>query len=158
MTETIKREFSITKPNFITKFYFDLIYKNIITIGKFDENKKILDFGCGFGYLKIWNKKIGNISEIINYDVVKELSDVEDIFDVDFEKIVFCQSLYLLEENHIIDLLKKLKEKNSNLDIIVVISKQSLLNKLLSILLFHWKFYKSVKTSPLIEEKLLKKH
>ena len=155
MDQLIKTEFSITKPNFITKFYFEMIYKTIIKVGGFNEDKVILDFGCGYGYLKRLNKKIGNKSQIINYDIVDELSDIKDIFSVNFDKIVFCQSLYLIEEDEIIRILKKLREKNSKLEIIVVISKQSYLNKLLSILLFHWKFYKSVKTKPDNEEKIL---
>ena len=154
----MKTEFSITKPNFITKYYFDLIYKNIIKIGKFDENKAILDYGCGYGYLKKWNLKIGNNSKIINYDIIEELSEIKNIFDVEFEKIVFCQSLYLIHKIEIIELLRKLKNKQPNLTIIAVISKQSLLNKFLSIILFHWKFYDSVKTKPQIEEKILREN
>ena len=155
MDQIIKTKFSITKPNFITKFYFEMIYKTIIKVGNFNEDKVILDFGCGYGYLKKLNIKLGNKSQIINYDIVQELSEIKDIFSVDFDKIVFCQSLYLIEEAKIIKILERLRKKNSKLEIIVVISKQSFLNKLLSILLFHWKFYKSVKTKPSDEEKIL---
>ena len=154
----MKTEFSITKTNFITKYYFNLIYKKIIKIGKFEEIKTILDYGCGYGYLKKWNLKIGNNSKIINYDIVEKLSEIKNIFDVEFDKIVFCQSLYLMDKIEIIELLRKLKNKKPNLTIIAVISKQSALNKFLSIILFQWKFYNSVKTKPQMEEKILREY
>ena len=151
-------EYSVTKPNFITKYYFNIIYNKIIKLGKFNENGNILDFGCGYGFLKKKNKTLCNPSKIINYDIIQELTEINNIFEVKFEKIVFCQSLYLLNKNDIEDLLKKLKSKEPNLLVIVVISKQSIINKILSFLLLHWKHYNGVKTSPQIEEMILKNH
>ena len=153
-----KIEYSITKPNFITRFYFNIIYKKIIKLGKFNEKGNILDFGCGYGYLKKKNISANNPSKIINYDIVEELTEVKNIFNLEFDKIVFCQSLYLIDKKKIEELLNNLNEKNPNLLIIVVISKQLIINKILSFLLFHWKHYKGVKTSPNDEEDILKKY
>ena len=58
--------------NIIEKIYMNRIHDKIIKSCK--ENDIILDFGCGRGYLKKRNPNF----KIINYDIVKELSEVED--------------------------------------------------------------------------------
>ena len=72
----------ITQPNFISKFYFDKMYEKIIEIGKFNEKKTILDFGSGLGVLKQKNLQKQNPSKIINFDIIKELSDVDEILNI----------------------------------------------------------------------------
>ena len=67
------------------------MYEKIIEIGKFNEEKTILDFGSGLGLLKQKNLQRQNSSIIINYDVIKELSDVEDWKSINFDTIVFCE-------------------------------------------------------------------
>ena len=71
---------------------------------------------------------------------------------------LFFANHYILLIKKIEELLNNLNEKNPNLLIIVVISKQLIINKILSFLLFHWKHYKGVKTSPNDEEDILKKY
>jgi 2-polyprenyl-3-methyl-5-hydroxy-6-metoxy-1,4-benzoquinol methylase len=103
---------NVTKSNFISKIYFNKIYQLIISIGKFKKKKVILDFGCGFGELKKINFKKKNKSKIINYDIIKKLSDVTKYNNLNFYTIFFCQVLYWFKKKKIILLLKKLKRQN----------------------------------------------
>ena len=88
---------NVTKSNFISKIYFNKIYQLIISIGKFEKKKVILDFGCGLGELKKINLKKKNKSKIINYDIIQKLSDVTKYNNINFDTIVFCQVLYLFK-------------------------------------------------------------
>tara|TARA_B100000401_G_scaffold428679_1_gene361532 strand:- start:1030 stop:1575 length:546 start_codon:yes stop_codon:yes gene_type:complete len=153
-----KIPYSITNSKFITKIYFDWIYKKIIEVGNLDRDIIAIDYGCGFGHLKKLNIRLKNKSNIINYDIVKELSEISNIFDVKFDLIIFCQSCYLMEEEEIHTLLDKIKKFNYETELIFVISKQNIINKLLSIMTFNFKFYKNVKTKPKTEMSIIDYH
>ena len=47
-----KRPSNITKHGIISGLYFNSILNNIIDLFYTKKNLKVLDFGCGFGYLK----------------------------------------------------------------------------------------------------------
>ena len=47
-----KFQYNITKHGLITGFYFNYIIKNIYSLIDINKTVKVLDFGCGFGYLK----------------------------------------------------------------------------------------------------------
>lgn len=146
---------NVTKSNFISKIYFNKIYQKIILIGNFKKKKIIVDFGCGLGELKKLNIKKKNKSKIINYDIISELSEVKTYENLKFDTIVFCQTLYLLKPKKIKILLAKLKSQNKNLEIIVVYSTQSILNRLFAILLGHTNAHNNTITSPKKERELL---
>lgn len=150
--------YSITNSKFVTKIYFDWIYKKILKIGNLEKEITAVDYGCGFGHLKKLNKRLNNKSKIINYDIVEELSETADIFNKNFDLIIFCQSCYLMEETEIANLLDKIKRFNTDVKLIFVISKQNLINKFLSILTLNLKFYKKVKTLPIREMEIINKH
>ena len=61
-----KIPYSITNSKFITKIYFDWIYKKIIEVGNLDRDIIAIDYGCGFGHLKKLNMHLNNKSKIIN--------------------------------------------------------------------------------------------
>ena len=153
-----KIPYSITNSKFLTKIYFDWIYKNIIKVGNLDRDIIAIDYGCGFGHLKKLNMKLNNKSNIINFDIVKELSEISNIFEVNFDLIIFCQSCYLMEEEEINSLLNKIKKFNNATELIFVISKQNIFNKILSIMTFNFKFYKNVKTQPKTEINIINSH
>jgi len=153
-----KIPYSITNSKFITKIYFDWIYKKIIEVGNLERDIIAIDYGCGFGHLKKLNMRLNNKSKIINYDIVNELSEISNIFDVKFDLIIFCQSCYLMKEDEIHTLLNKIKIFNSETELIFVISKQNIINKILSILTFNFKFYKNVITKPNTEMKIIENH
>lgn len=146
---------NVTKSNFISRIYFNKIYQQIILIGNFKKKKIIVDFGCGLGELKKLNKEKKNKSEIINYDIISRLSEVKTYENLKFDTIVFCQTLYLLQPKKIKILLGKLKSQNKNLEIIVVYSTQSILNRLFAILLGHRNAHNNTITSPKKERELL---
>ena len=74
----------ITSYKGISKFYFEKILEEIIKIGDLkNNNKKILDYGCGERELqKKLNKKI------FNYDIRPEYSELENINNIDFDTII----------------------------------------------------------------------
>jgi purine-nucleoside phosphorylase len=146
---------NVTKSNFISKIYFNKIYQLIISIGKFEKKKIILDFGCGLGGLKKINFEKKNKSKIINYDIIKKLSDVNKYNNLNFDTIVFCQVLYLFKKKKIIMLLKKLKRQNKDLEIIVVYSTQSIVNKVFAFFLGHVDAHNNTVTTPEEERELL---
>ena len=153
-----KIPYSITDSKFVTKIYFNWIYKKILEIGNLEKEITAIDYGCGFGHLKRLNKKKNNRSTIINFDIVEELSETLDIFNKNFDLIIFCQSCYLMEETEITNLLDKIKKFNPDVELIFVISKQNLINKILSVLTFNLKFYKEVKTLPRSEIEIINKY
>ena len=155
-TKTIP--YSITDSKFVTKIYFNWIYKKILQIGNLKNSITAVDYGCGLGHLKNLNKKLNNKSRIINYDIVEELSETSDIFKENFDLIIFCQSCYLMDEIEIVDVLNKIKRFNPDSELIFVISKQNLINKILSILTLNLKFYKNVKTLPEKEIEIINNH
>ena len=155
----MKKSFSnVTVPNLISKFYFDKIYEEIINIGKFNEDKKILDFGCGLGLLKKKNLQKKNLSKIRNYDIISELSDVEDWKSTNFNTIIFSEVLCYFYPEEIKKILHDLRIINPKLEIISVISTQSILNKIGSKLLGHSNDHDNIKTSPKMEIEIFLNH
>ena len=77
---------NITKHGRISGIYFNNILKNIISLINTKKKVRILDFGSGYGYLKKINKKFK--IRIINYDIIKELSDINDWRKVKFDYLV----------------------------------------------------------------------
>ena len=146
---------NVTKPNLITKVYFYFLHIKIISFLNVNKNDVILDFGCGLGSLKKLIKKKFEYANVINFDVLGNLSEIEDWKQIGFNKIVFCQVLYLLSEQEITDILKFIKSKNENAKIFCCFSCQGFLNKLFAYLLGHKNAHKDTLTTPDQEEKLL---
>lgn len=152
-----KLPYNITRHNFVSGIYFNLILKKII--GLIVENKfiKILDFGCGFGYLKKKLKKYNNVT-VINYDIILELTEVKTFKNLQFDCLVANQVFYLFEKKILNNLLVYLKTKLPGLKLIVVISRQSILNNIGKFILNEKNAHKGSKLSPSIELKILKQH
>ena len=141
-----------TRPNVISFLYFLTIYISIIILGRFNKKKKILDFGSGLGYLKKINLKLKNPSQIVNYDKINYLSDVKKWEKIKFDTVVFCQSAYMLSKKELNTVLKKIKKNNLNAEIIVAVSTQSIINKIVSHILGHGDAYTGLKLKPKDEE------
>ena len=88
----------------------------------------------------------------------KELSDVEDWKSINFDTIVFCEVLYLINPEDLKKLLNDLRIINSKLEIISVISTQSIINKVASKLLGHPDAHGDTKTHPKLEREILLNH
>ncbi len=152
-----KLPYNITKHKFISGIYFNLILKKIINIILLNKYKKILDFGCGFGYLKKLLKKFKNIV-VINYDIIPKLSQVKSYRNLQFDCLVANQVFYLFKKKKLHDLLYYLKKKLPNLRLIVVISRQSFLNNIGKFILNEKNAYKGTKLNPSLEFKIICKH
>jgi hypothetical protein len=73
-----------------------------------------MDFGCGFGYLK---KLLININgkdgiKVINYDIIKELTEVRSYKNKKFECLVANQVFYLFSNKQLNNFLSYLKNPN----------------------------------------------
>lgn len=128
----------------IVKIYFEKTLDTIIDLGSLNKGeKKILDFGCGYGYLK---KKIKN-NTVINYDIDPNFTEIKEWRNVKFDYLVANQVLYLFSKDEICKFLEDLREINPNLKLIVGISYQNLLSKIFKSLLNHADAHKYTKTS-----------
>ena len=113
---------------FLTSIYFNKTINSIIRLGNLKETKKkILDFGCGYGVLK---KKLGN-SKVYNYDIDRRFSDYKSWKHLKFDYFIANQVFYLFSEKKLQKLLNDLYKKNSKVTLIVGISYQNILSKLL---------------------------
>ncbi len=150
--------YNITKHKFFSGIYFNIILKKIISLITTNKFKKILDFGCGFGYLKKKIiKKTDNI-KIINYDIIPKLSEVKTYKNLQFDCLVANQVFYLFEEEQLNTLFIYLKNKLPNLRLIVVISRQSFLNNIGKFILNEKSAHNGTKLNPSHELKILAHH
>jgi len=109
--------------NGVAGIYFWKILKTIAAFGQL-KTKSVLDFGCGEGNLK----KIA--PNIINYDSVSSLSDIDDWSKINFDTLVANEVFYEFRADQLRQLLLQLREKNPRLELIVGISRQGFVNKL----------------------------
>ena len=155
LSKNLIKKNHVTNSNLFSKFYFKILHKKILNIGNFNRRISILDYGCGKGDLKKLNKKMNNVSKIINYDKVKTLSDINSYKNIKLNTVVFCQIFYLLKKKEIKKILKEFKAKDKNIDVIVAFSTQGILNKIFAFILGHKDAHYGTKTKPIEEEKIL---
>ena len=158
ITKSIKKEFlhNITKHGVISGFYFNYIIKKILELILTNKKVKILDFGCGYGYLKKRLKKARNV-KIINFDIIKELTEIDDWRKVDFNYLVSTHVFMYLGPKKLNKLLLDLKRHNKNLKLITTISRQGLLNNIGKFILNEPDAHKGTLLNGNNELKLLKK-
>jgi SAM-dependent methyltransferase len=152
-------KFNTTSYSGISGIYFKHLLKEIVKIGNFkDKNSNVLDFGCGVGLFKRLIKKINPDIKVINYDIKKEYSEVDNWQDENFDVLVANEVFYYLTSEELDKLLLEFKKKNPNLEIIVGSSKQSWVNTLGQILLFQINSHKNTILKPKEELNILTKH
>jgi hypothetical protein len=136
-------------------YYFRFLIGQIIKLGKLKRSDiTILDFGCGEGRLK----QILKSSKVIGYDVVRDLSDINDWRTLDFDVLVANEVFYTFKRDDLNKLLIELKQKNKSLELIVGISRQGFLNKIGMYLLGRPKAHSNTKLTPKEEMNILKQH
>ncbi|MBU1622503.1 MAG: class I SAM-dependent methyltransferase [Nanoarchaeota archaeon] len=74
---------------FFIRYYFNKLINTAIKMAKFQPNETILDFGCGNQYLK---HKLPQ-HNIIGYDIIPEMSDVENYRSV-HPDVIFANSVF----------------------------------------------------------------
>lgn len=117
----------VTQYTGLASFYFRHLLKQLVKIGGLDRSGiTILDFGCGYGELK---QLLCNAT-VVGFDIIPELSDVEDWQTVSFDVLVANQVFYSFSVESLEDLLQKLRKKNPSLQLVVGVSRQGLLNNI----------------------------
>lgn len=128
----INNEFPTTSYNdILSKHYFLKVAKEIIEISNLENEKTILDYGCGE---KIFSKLLFK-PKIFNYDIkpeYNEVSNVKDCFKSDI--IIFNHVWMYISQNEIERILSDIKESNKNAKIILSMGKQNMISKILMIL------------------------
>lgn len=146
-----------TNYGLITGIYFKKLLKSIIKIAGLDKRQiTVLDFGAGHGYLKkiIQNPKC----KVVNYDIREDLSEVKTWQEVEFDLLVSNEVFYCLKEEELESLMRELKEKRPGLELVVGISRQSILNNIGKHLLGESDAHDATQTSPQRENEILLKH
>ncbi|MFH1523296.1 MAG: methyltransferase domain-containing protein [Patescibacteria group bacterium] len=109
------------------KIYFNTILQIIIDFGKLkNESGLILDYGCGFGHLKI---KL-NRPNVVGYDIIPELSDINDYRNLKPQKIVLSNVLEHLYLDEIDSLLKEFVKMNSTAELLVSLPTENFVSKI----------------------------
>ena len=124
----------VTKGNFISNIYFNFIYFLIANLVNY-QNKIVLDFGGGLGFLK--KKLIKKGAKVIIYDKVKELTEVDDYRSVKFDIIIFCQVLMYINEEDVKKIFNEIMLIEKKILIITCFSQQTIINKIFAFLLGH---------------------
>lgn len=123
------KKINITKHGIISSLYFNAIFRNIIKLIDVKKKVKVLDFGCGYGYLKKKLKRNKKI-KVINYDIIKELTEIDDWKNANFDYFVCCHVFVYLKKKKIESIIKYIKKNHPKAKIIVAITKQGWLNKI----------------------------
>ena len=110
--------------------YFYRILEAIIELGNLRNRKrKILDFGSGVGKLK---KLLPG--KVVNYDILPELTDVSDWKTVGFDVLVGNEVFCYFTEKELLALLDNIRAHNPKAELVVGMSRQGILNKILMVL------------------------
>lgn len=151
-----KKELMTTNYGLISGIYFRKILKEIIKIGRLESRDlKILDYGAGYGYLKQMLMKHNSHVKITNYDIKKELSEIDDWRDVDFDIIICNQVFYTFDRLELVNLLSDIKDLNKGIEMLVGISRQGLLNDIGKIILGEIDAHSNTKLEPREEINIL---
>ena len=107
--------------------YFFAILKRIIALAELGRRDVVvLDFGCGTGRLSQLLP-----GKVIGYDVIPQLSDVDDWRTTKFNVVVANEVFYLLTATQLTEFLAELRALNPSAELVVGISRQGILNKIL---------------------------
>lgn len=146
--------YNVTKHKLFTKLYFNSILNRVISfLGK--KNLTVLDFGCGYSYLK---KKLKNNNHIkvVGYDIIDDLSEVKNWKTVNFDYFIAVHVFMYLNYKEFIEIIDYLKMNKPKIKLIAVISKESFFNKLGAFLLNEREAHTNTRISPKYQIKILK--
>jgi hypothetical protein len=112
------------------KIYFDKILSTLINFGDLkNEGGIILDYGCGVGHLK---KRLS--SNVVGYDIVPELSDIDDYKKVKPNKIVLSGVLEHLYLDEIDQLIKNFLEISPYAELLIYLPTENFVSKVAMLL------------------------
>ena len=111
----------------LAKIYFLRIVDTIIRLGRLrQEQGVILDFGCGYQYLK---RRL-NKSNVLGYDIIPELSDVRDYKHLKPAVIVCNNVLEHFPLSDIEKLLRQFKKMNPSVLLITATPTENFLSRI----------------------------
>ena len=155
---TMKKETTFKRKKFIYDFginhykglqgiYFNRILKNIISIGKLVERRKlkILDFGCGLKKLK--NMLYPFDLNYIGFDIDKRFTEVKNWEKIDFDIIVANAVLMYMTKQEIEAFVKQLYKHNPNVELIFSATKMNFITKAIKFIRGEIDGYADAKTS-----------
>ncbi|SVD20486.1 uncharacterized protein METZ01_LOCUS373340 [marine metagenome] len=139
--------------------YFRKLLDTIVSVGNLDrDGLTILDYGAGYGVLRrMLNARNAKV-KVVNYDVVPELTDIDDWHDVNFDIVVANEVFCYLEASQLERLLTEFRQKNENAELIIGISKQSFVNNIGKVILGKWNAHILTKLKPKDELSVLSKY
>lgn len=109
------------------KIYFNKILETIINLGNLrNEKGLILDYGCGTSHLK---KNLPQ-ANIVGYDIIPELSDIEDYKKLHPQKIILSAVLEHLSLKEIDNLLKDFLKMNYKAELLVFLPTENFISKI----------------------------
>lgn len=107
--------------------YFNKILKTIIKFGNLNkEPGLVLDFGSGSGHLK----KLLPQTNVVNYDIIPELSDIQDYRSLKPKKIILSGVLEHLYLSEISRLLDEFISMNSGAELLVYLPTENWASKI----------------------------
>jgi len=111
----------------LARFYFERILKAAIEMGDLRRTEgPILDFGCGVGHLK---RLLGR-DDVVGYDIIPELSDVDDYRRVEPARIVLVNVLEHISLDGIAALLRDFLRMNPKAALVVALPTENLLSRI----------------------------
>lgn len=145
----------VTDYSGLAKFYFRYLLKQLIKVGALERpGITILDFGCGNSELK----RILPNANVIGYDIIPALTDVDDWRNVNFDVLIANEVFYSFEEHQLAALLDELRRKNNKLELVAGISRQSIVNNIGKFLLGRPDAHSATKIGPKKELEILRRY
>lgn len=144
----------VTSYRGIAKYYFLHLLNKIIKLGELDtKDCSILDFGCGENQLQ---KILGE--KVVGYDIIEELTDIDDWKKAQFDTLVANQVFYSFDERQLSSLMDQLSQYNNDITIIVGISRQGLFNNIGKVIFGNKNAHSLTKITPKEELAILLQH
>ncbi len=119
--------------NPLVRAYFKLKVRIALNMAKLKKSDKILDFGCGAGWIK--NNVIKKGYDAVGYDVVPHQSDVEDYQVLSPNKIFASDVFEHIPKEEIKEIIRNFKKMNPGFELVVIIPSEGWLSRKVRLLL-----------------------